>query len=52
MRDYLSRGFCGFLLVHHLLRLDQLLVRVDRLQVQLLVNVCLYEALLTLWVET
>jgi hypothetical protein len=50
VRDHLPRGgICTLLLVH--LRLDQLLVRIYCLQVQLLVNVCLYEALVTLWVE-
>jgi hypothetical protein len=50
VRDHLPGGcICPLLLVH--LRLDQLLVRIYCLQVQLLVNVCLYEALVTLWVE-
>ena len=51
VRDYLPGGGSFLLLVHHL-GLDQLLVRVDCLQVELLVNVGLYEALLTLRVET
>jgi hypothetical protein len=50
MRDYLSGGGANRLLLVHL-RLDQLLVCVNCLQVQLLVNVCLYEALLTLRIE-
>jgi hypothetical protein len=50
VRDHLPRGgICPLLLVH--LRLDQLLVRIYCLQVQLLVDVCLYEALVTLRVE-
>jgi hypothetical protein len=50
VRDHLpGGGICALLLVH--LSLDQLLVRIYSLQVQLLVNVCLYEALVTLWVE-
>ena len=50
VRDHLSRGrICPLLLVH--LRLDQLLIRIYCLQVQLFVDICLYEALVTLWVE-
>jgi hypothetical protein len=50
VRDHLpGGGICALLLVH--LSLDQLLVRIYCLQVQLFVNVCLYEALVTLRVE-